>query len=103
MPSTELGVLELKEGVEAQLQRKFDLNSFKDPEAEAAIGSTVKEKIREGFRYITIVHKVFAPFFFSIEPDVKGARGDFIQENGEGSDAEFYLIERTGEVVLLTK
>ncbi len=103
MSSTELSASGLMEGVEDQLQKKRDLNSFKDPEVEKAIGLTIEEKIKEGFRYITIVHKVFAPVFFSMETDAESVRGDFIQENGGGSDVEFYLIKRTGEVILLTK
>lgn len=103
MSATELSASGLIEGVEAQLQRKCDLNSFKDPEVEKAIGSKIEEKIKQGFRYITIIHKVFSPFFFSMETDIEGVRGGFIQENGGGSNIEFYLIERTGEVILLTK
>ncbi|NCO12241.1 MAG: hypothetical protein COZ34_01395 [Candidatus Pacebacteria bacterium CG_4_10_14_3_um_filter_34_15] len=103
MTSTELSPQGLKEGVEAHFEKRFELGNYQDQEVESAIGSSLKEKEEQGFKYIMIVHAIFAPFFLSQEREVESVRQDFVQEKGGKGNVEFYVIKRTGEVVVLMK
>ncbi len=103
MPVTELSPQGLKEGVEALFKKRFELDNYEDQEVENAIGSTLEEKKRQGFKYIMIVYPIFAPFFLSQEHEVESVRQEFVDETGGEENVEFYVIDRTGEVVVLMK
>lgn len=103
MSLTELSLQGLQEGVEAHFERRSVLNTYEDRELEIAMGSSLKEKEDQGFTHMMIVHKIYALFFLSQENEIQLARRDFIQRKGGTGNVEFYLIERTGEIVVLMK
>lgn len=100
---SELSVAGMREGVENQLKRIFNLDDLSDSEVEGAIGKSVAEKVKEGFKFGVIIFPVFAPFFTSLVDDVIAERAKLINENGGEDKIEFHLIERTGEVIVLLK
>lgn len=81
----------------------FFLEELDDPEVEAAVGKKIAEKIKEGFKFGVIIFPIFTPFFMSLVDEIVAARTEFIEENGGVDKVEFYLIQRTGEVVVLLK
>lgn len=93
----------MREGVENQFQRMFFLNTLSDQEIEEAIGKSITEKIKEGFKFGVIIFPVFAPFFTSLVENIVAERDGLISENGGKDKVEFHLIERTGEVIVLLK
>lgn len=100
---TELSVGGMRDGIEEQLKRAAFLKELSDPEAESAIGQEIAEKIAEGFSLFSIIFPVFAPFFTSTVEEIALERKKFVEENGGSDKIEFYLIPRTGEVIVLLK
>jgi hypothetical protein len=93
----------MREGIEEMLQRNFSLKTYQSPELNQAIGRSIQEKVAEGFNWGTIIYPVFVPFFVSDDPEIKKNRQQFIEEHGGEENIEFYLIRRTGEIIVLTK
>lgn len=99
----ELSISALRDGVEKQLDRASFLEGFTSPEIAEAVGQEIAEKIKEGFKFGVIIHRVYAPFFLETVDEILAARADLIEKNGGDDKVEFHLIERTGEVIVLLK
>ena len=99
MKRQQLNPESLLEGVHEHYKRRYDIDVNKDKDI---LGLFNSQEIA-GFRFIMIVHKVYAPFFLSQLEDITQMRHTFIQENGGFDNIIFREIERTGEVVVLFK
>lgn len=103
MPRTELSPGEMREGIDAMLERRFSLAEHNNSECDKAIGKLIQEKIDEGFEWGMIIFPIFAPFFLSKSRAIEEAKQQFIDDNGGEGEIEFYGVERSGEVLVLMK